>query len=105
MKNHDSNGILLLWLSEEEAKILVESVICITANKDLEIEEEPVSDGVLSSFTLDITAQLSHNLIIDEIVNEKLFKHGLKTSFYKVLDQDEKKVLLKKSVLLQKMDI
>ena len=29
-------------------------------------------------------------------MNEKLFKHGLKTSFYKVLDQDEKKVLLKK---------
>ena len=50
-----------------------------------------------SSFTLDITAPLSHNLIIDEIVNEKFFKHGLKTSFYKVLDQDEKKVLLRKT--------
>ena len=59
----------------------------------------------LSSFTLDITAPLSHNLIIDEIVNEKFFKHGLKTSFYKVLDQDEKKVLLRNPVLLQKINI
>ena len=97
MKNHDSNGIHLLWKSGEEAKLLVESVISITANKDLEIEEEADPDGVLSSFTLDITAPLSHNLIIDEIVNEKIFKHGLKTSFYKVLDQDVKKVLLRKT--------
>ena len=85
MKNHDSNDINLLWKSREEAKSLVESVITITVNKDLEIEKEPVS------------APLSHNLIIDEIVNEKFFKHGLKTSFYKVLDQDEKKVLLRKT--------
>ena len=84
MKNHDSNGIHLLWKSGEEAKLLVESVISITANKDLEIEEEAVPDGVLSSFTLDITAPLSHNLVVDQIVNEKFFKHGLKTSFCKM---------------------
>ena len=81
MKSHDSNGIHLLWKSGEEAKLLVESVICITANKDLEIQEEVVSDGVLSSYSLDNTAPLSHNLIIDEIVNYKFFKYGLKTSF------------------------
>ena len=95
--NHYSNSIHLIWKSGEEAKLLVEPVICITANKDLEIQEEAVPDGVLSSFTLDITAPLSHNLVVDQIVNEKFFKYGLKTSFYKVLDQDEKKVLLKKT--------
>ena len=66
--------IHLLWKSGEEAKLLVESVISITANKDLEIEEEAVPDGVLSSFTLDITAPLSHNLVVDQIVNKKFFQ-------------------------------
>ena len=97
MKNHDSNGINLLWKSEEEANLLVESVISITAKKDVEIQEEAVPDGVLSSFTLDIPAPLSYNLVVDQIVNEKFFKYGLKSSFYNVLDQDAKKLLLRKT--------
>ena len=40
---------------------------------------------------------MSHNLVVDQIVNEKFFKYGLKTSFYNVLGQDEKKALLRKT--------